>query len=66
MKSNIHKKDFWIDTFVRKYYCDHARLGQLRSEKKQAKRMTRRKAKAECREIQLKSNKGVQHENYFS
>lgn len=30
-----------IDKFARKYYCQHARLNQLRSDKKQAKRKIR-------------------------
>ncbi len=45
MKSNEHKKDYWIDKFARKYYCNHARLNQLRDDKRRAKRATRRKRK---------------------
>lgn len=42
MKGNSYRKLFGIDRFARRYYCDHARLNQLRSDKKQAKRKARR------------------------
>jgi hypothetical protein len=45
MKNNEHKKDFSEDKFARHYYCQHARLNQLREDKKQSKRKTRRKNK---------------------
>ena len=45
MKNNNYRKEFGIDEFARKYYCKHARLNQLRSDKKQAKRKSRRNAK---------------------
>lgn len=45
MKGNEHKKDFKEDKFARHYYCQHARLTQLREDKKQGKRKTRRKNK---------------------
>ena len=45
MKSNAYRKLFRIDRFARKYYCPHARLNQLRSDKKQAKRIARRHRK---------------------
>lgn len=45
MKGNDYKKEFQIDEFARKYYCQHARLNQLRSDKKQAKRKSRRNRK---------------------
>jgi hypothetical protein len=45
MKNNDYRKEFGIDEFARKYYCEHARLNQLRSDKKQAKRKSRRNAK---------------------
>ena len=44
-KSNEHKKDYREDKFGRKFYCQHARLNQVRSDKKQSKRKTRRKNK---------------------
>lgn len=44
-KSNEHKKDFREDKFARDYYCQHARLNQLREDKKQSRRKTRRKNK---------------------
>lgn len=44
-KNNNHKKDFSEDKFARSYYCQHARLNQLRQDKKASKRKTRRKNK---------------------
>lgn len=44
-KSNNHKKDYQEDKFSRAYYCQHARLNQLREDKKQSERKTRRKNK---------------------
>jgi hypothetical protein len=44
-KSNEHKKDFREDKFARAYYCQHARLNQLRQDKKQSRRKARRKNK---------------------
>ena len=44
-KSNRHKKDYREDKFARTFYCQHARLNQVRSDKKQSKRKTRRKNK---------------------
>ena len=44
-KNNEHKKDFNEDKFARKFYCKHARLNQVREDKKQGKRATRRKNK---------------------
>ena len=43
MKGNSHKKDYSEDKFERHYYCKHARLNQLRADKKASKRKTRRK-----------------------
>lgn len=50
MKNNAHKKLFRIDHFARRFYCQHARLNQLRSDKKQAKRIARRDAKSDIKE----------------
>ncbi len=36
-KGNFHKKIYSIDEFARHYYCEHARLNQLRSDKKQSR-----------------------------
>lgn len=47
-KSNEHKKDYNEDKFARAYYCQHARLNQLRQDKKAGKRKTRRKNKKIC------------------
>ena len=41
MKGNSYRKD----KFARAFYCQHARLNQLRSDKKQSRRKTRRKNK---------------------
>lgn len=45
MANNRHKKEYREDKFARRYYCDHARLNQLREDKKRAERTTRRKRK---------------------
>ena len=37
------KKDYSEDKFARRFYCEHARLNQLRADKKASKRKTRRK-----------------------
>lgn len=42
MKGNIHKKVTQEDKFARRYYCDGARLRQLRYEKKAQKRAMRK------------------------
>lgn len=42
MKSNIHKKYTYEDKFARRWYCKHARLAQLRLEKKIQRRKMRR------------------------
>ncbi len=42
MKGNFHRKLFRMDEFGRRYYCQHARLNQLRSDKKAAKKTARR------------------------
>lgn len=42
MKNNNHKKLSYIDKFARHFYCQHARLNQLRADKKYARRKVRR------------------------
>ena len=49
MKNNLYKRDYQEDKFARKYYCTHARLSQLRNDKKQSRRKTRNKGKEFCR-----------------
>ena len=49
MKNNSYKRDYPEDKFARKYYCTHARLSQLRNDKKQNRRKTRNKRKEFCR-----------------
>nr|DAI81340.1 MAG TPA: hypothetical protein [Caudoviricetes sp.] len=50
MKSNIHKKVYPEDKFARKWYCTHARLNQLRSDKRESERMNRRNTKKEIQD----------------
>ena len=45
MANNRHKKDYNEDKFARNFYCPHARLNQLREDKKRSERATRRKTK---------------------
>ena len=45
MKGNSYRKDYNEDKFARAYYCQHARLNQLRQDKKASKQKTRRKNK---------------------
>lgn len=45
MANNIHKKDYQENKFGRHFYCQHARLNQVREDKKRAERKTRRKHK---------------------
>lgn len=45
IKNNDHKKLFRIDRFARYLYCDHARLNQLREDKKRAKKAARKARK---------------------
>lgn len=47
MKSNDYRKTYRIDRFARKWYCQHARLNQLRNDKKCAKKAARRQNKKE-------------------
>lgn len=48
-KGNDYRKIFSIDRFARRFYCQHARLNQLRSDKREAKRKLRRQAKETVR-----------------
>ena len=48
-KGNEYRKLFSIDRFARYMYCQHARLNQLRSDKRDAKRKLRRQVKDEIR-----------------
>ena len=45
MKGIAQRKDYNIDKFARAFYCQDARRNQLRSDKKQSRRKTRRKNK---------------------
>ena len=44
-KNNHHKKLFHMDEFGRRFYCQHARLNLVRSDKKQAKKKARQEQK---------------------
>ena len=52
MANNRHKKDYNEDKFARKFYCPHARLTQLREDKRRSERATRRKTKKFLRNFQ--------------
>ena len=57
MKGNIHKKLYPEDKFGRRFYCQHARLGLIRMEKKAEGTAERRFQKQEC------SEREAQHDN---
>ena len=42
-KNNHHKKEYEIDEFARQFYCQKARLRQLRKDKHMAKKRAREK-----------------------
>ena len=42
MKRNTYKTHTFEDKFARKYYCDHARLNSIRSDKREQHRKFRR------------------------
>ena len=48
-KGNDYRKIFSIDRFARHWYCQHARLNQLWSDKREAKKRLRRQTKDEIR-----------------
>ena len=56
-KGNDYRKIFSIDRFARHWYCQHARLNQLRSDKREAKRKLRQKKKEMLRDV-----RGVDYE----
>jgi len=45
LKGNWYRKLYGIDRFARRWYCDHARLNQLRADKKAAKKAARTERK---------------------
>ena len=53
MKSNAHKKRTFEDKFARHFYCNHARLNYLRSDKKQCRRKERYYGKSLCNESEV-------------
>lgn len=48
-KGNAFHKLFQIDEFARRFYCEHARLNQLRGDKLRSKRKVRRQMKEETK-----------------
>ena len=42
MRRNAHKKETFEDKFARHYYCEHARLNSIRSDKKEQHKKFRR------------------------
>lgn len=56
MKGNFHRKLFRMDEFGRRYYCQHARLNQLRADKKAAKKAARRYIEYQKAEIRINRN----------
>lgn len=51
MKGNTHHKDYNEDKFARTFYCQHARLNQLRQDKKASRKKTRQKNKKLCENL---------------
>lgn len=51
MKGNTHKRLTHEDKFARRYYCPHARLNQVRGDKKYNKRKLRRISTVETNEL---------------
>lgn len=51
MKGNAHRKDYNEDKFARAFYCQHARLNQLRQDKKASRKKTRQKNKKLCENL---------------
>ena len=48
MKGNTYRKDYNEDKFARAFYHQHARLNQLRQDKKASRKKTRQKNKKLC------------------
>jgi len=42
MRRNAYKKETFEDKFARHYYCEHARLNSIRSDKKEQHKKFRR------------------------
>lgn len=53
MKGNEHKKLYRIDRFARYWYCQHARLNELRADKRAAKKAARKRRKDINGEVDL-------------
>jgi hypothetical protein len=48
---NEKKKLTWEDKFGRKFYCQHARLNSVRSDKKRNKKIMRKINKKMCKKV---------------
>ena len=55
---NEKKKLTWEDKFGRKFYCQHARLNSVRSDKKRNKKIMRKINKKICKKA-LTNNENV-------
>lgn len=55
---NEKKKLTWEDKFGRKFYCQHARLNSVRSDKKRNKKAMRKINKKICEKV-LTNNENV-------
>lgn len=58
-KGNEYRKLFRIDRFARAFYCQHARLNQLRADKQLARKAARRRRKQMCREGDCGCKNGI-------
>ena len=57
-KNNNHKKMYQEDKFARKYFCKHARLGSVRTDKKCGRRAWRNSEKEIIKEYKDEFNNG--------
>ena len=59
MANNSHKKEYKEDKFARRFYCDHARLNQLREDKKRSRRKHRKNNKKIIKNFEKGIDKSV-------
>ena len=60
-KGNHYRKLFYMDLFAQHWYCKHARLNQLRREKREAKRLVRRTWNVELHKMGPNSEKEIEN-----
>lgn len=53
MKGNKHKHAYREDKFARRWYCQHARLNQLRFDKKRGKKVWREMLKRDLKQQEV-------------